>query len=111
MSHKVRVTEDVSGVQGHPFQCTSSPPTTSNVLTEVFEFEANYFERNQERMRYPKFRKQCFFHRFRGDRSWQKPLSVDANNRAGSGRYAERTPSSPLCRKPWVALCGLWLYT
>jgi hypothetical protein len=44
------------------------------VLTEVFEIEANYFERNQERMRYPKFRKQWFFHRFRGDRSWQKTI-------------------------------------
>jgi hypothetical protein len=30
-------------------------------LAEVFEIEANYFERNKERMRYPKFRKQGFF--------------------------------------------------
>jgi hypothetical protein len=30
-------------------------------LAEMFEIEANYFERNKERMRYPKFRKQGFF--------------------------------------------------
>jgi hypothetical protein len=30
-------------------------------LAEILEVEANYFERNKERMRYPEFRKQGFF--------------------------------------------------
>ncbi len=36
---------------------TSSPGLAENIRTE-----ANYFERNQERMRYPKFRKQGWVH-------------------------------------------------
>ena len=49
-------------------------------LTEILEKEANYFEQNKERMRYPELRKQGFFVR---------SGVVEAGRRTGVGRLKQ----------------------
>ena len=64
-------------------------------LAETLQREANYFEQNKERMRYPAFRQQAFSWGRGSSKLVAKRWSAGSNNRACSGRSGELTPSSP----------------